>query len=130
MSATWPAVAVRVLMLGMLAASPAAAQRIEILDEGTLPRFEVASVKPGDSRLEAQQIAVSPGRLVQANMPLWNAVSLAFDARMPVATTTAHLKLMLRALLIDRFELRVHVESREQDAFALVIDHVERPSPD
>jgi len=127
----------------LLAAHPAAAQRIDIIDEAKLPRFEVASVKPGDARLDARQISVSPGRLVQENMPLWNAVSLAFDvrpaqlanplpdlitrepftidARLPVGPAAADLRLMLRALLIDRFKLRVHVVSREQDAYALTM---------
>ena len=68
-------------LLTLLAAHPAAAQRIDIIEEAKLPRFEVASVKPGDARLDARQITVSPGRLVQENMPLWNAVSLAFDVR-------------------------------------------------
>ena len=84
-----------------------------------------------------------PGRFVQENVPLLNALSLAFDlrsyqmggpfpdlvtrepftidARMPAASTATELRLMLRSLLIDRFKLRVHVESREQEAYALTL---------
>lgn len=128
---------------GLLAASPATAQRIELVDDARLPRFDVASVKPGDPGSEPPPLSVTPGRIVQENVPLWNVISLAFDVRpsqltgqvpnaavqerftvegrMPVTTTTTDLKLMLRALLIDRFKLRVHVESREQDAYALML---------
>ena len=138
-----PSVAVLFVLAGLLAAGPAGAQRVELVDEARLPRFEVASVKPGTPGSEARPIDVSPGRLLQDNLPLWNAVSLAFDvrpaqlasplpdlitrepftidARMPVATSAGDLKLMLRALLVDRFKLRVHVDPREQDAYALAL---------
>jgi uncharacterized protein (TIGR03435 family) len=130
------------LLLIVLAAPPAAAQRIELVEEGMLPRFDVASVRRGDSSAGAGRFDATPGRYLHENMPLLNAISLAFDlpvhqfagplpaltrelftidARMPVASTAAELKLMLRALLIDRFTLRVHVESREQDAYALTL---------
>jgi uncharacterized protein (TIGR03435 family) len=118
----------------------AAAQHIELIDEATLPRFEVASVKPGGAA--PPRADATPGRFVQENMPLMNAVSLAFDlplnqlarplpdltgepfsidARMPVSTSNADLRLMLRSLLIERFKLRVHVETREQDGYALTM---------
>jgi uncharacterized protein (TIGR03435 family) len=130
-------------VLSAVAIPAAAQQRIEIVDESKLPRFDVVSVKPGDPKGVPRQIEITPGRLVQTDIPLSNAVSLAFDlpmnrlgrplpelltrehftieARMPLNTTVTDLKFMLRALLIDRFKLRVHVESREQDAYAVML---------
>jgi len=131
------------LLFTLLAVDPASAQRIDLVDEAKLPRFEVVSVKPGDPKSDIHNVSFPPGRFVQDNMPLLNAVSLAFDARpsqlpaplpdlitrelfsinarMAVGTSAADLKFMLRALLIDRFKLRFHVDSREQDAYALTI---------
>ena len=131
------------VLLTLPVTRPAAAQRVEIVDEAKLPRFEVVSVKPGDPKGEPRPIEITPGRLVQSDMPLWNAVSLAFDlpmnrlarplpelltrepfsidARMPVNTSVADMRFMVRALLVDRFKLRVHVETREQDGYAVTM---------
>jgi uncharacterized protein (TIGR03435 family) len=131
------------LLLIALSAGPVAAQRIELIDDAKLPRFEVASVRRGDPNAPPGRVDFPPGRFVQENVPILNALSLAFDlrnyqmagsfpelvtrepftidARMPAASTAAELRLMLRSLLIDRFKLRVHVESREQDAYALTL---------
>ena len=43
------------------------------------------------------------------------------NARMPVDGSPRDRALMLRALLIDRFKMRFHIESREQDAYALTL---------
>lgn len=125
----------------MLAGAGTAAQRIELVDVAKLPRFDVASVKRGDPNVPGR-LDVSPGRLVVENQPVWNAITIAFDvprpqlanpppdlmrdpftieARLPVTATLPELKLMLRALLIERFKLRVHVDLREQDAYALTL---------
>src|SRR5262245_38202668 len=131
------------LLLVLFGARLASAQRIELMDEAKLPHFGVVSVRPGDPNAKPGGVDFPPGRFVQVNAPLLNTVSLAFDlrpyqfggplselvtrepfsidARMPAGTSATDLKLMLRSLLIDRFKLRVHVESREQDAFALTI---------
>jgi uncharacterized protein (TIGR03435 family) len=125
----------------VLAACPAAAQHIELIEDAKLPRFEVASVRRSDPNAGPGRFDATPGRYLHENMPLLNAISLAFDlrpyqfaglpdlarelftidARMPAATTAAELRLMLRSLLIERFTLRVHVEPREQDALALTL---------
>jgi uncharacterized protein (TIGR03435 family) len=141
MKSRWCCAYAACLLIG-LAAPPVAAQRIELTDAARLPRFEVASVRRSDPNAGPARFDAPPGRYVQENAPLLNAISLAFDlrsyqfagplpaltrelftidARMPVASTAAELKLMLRSLLIDRFKLRVHVESREQDAYALTL---------
>lgn len=137
-----PRAALTLLFVASAGLCAFAQQRIELIDPATLPRFDVVSVKPGDPRLPGKLFDFSPGRLVQENYPLWNAVSLAFDvprdqlaaplpdlvgqpftidARLPVTATATELKQMLRALLVDRFKLRVHVETRERDAFALTL---------
>src|SRR5688500_13448672 len=117
-----------VLFCMLLAGREAAAQQpIALVDEETLPRFGIASVKPGGSG--PQRAEATPGRFVNENMPLLNAVSLAFDlppnqiatplpnvvlelftieGRMRAGTSNTDLKLMVRALLVDRFKLRVH----------------------
>jgi len=68
-------------LLTVLAAGPAAAQRIELIDDATLPRFEVASVRRGDPNAPPGRVDFPPGRFVQENVPLLNALSLAFDLR-------------------------------------------------
>ena len=119
----------------------ASAQRIEMVDIANLPRFDVASVKRGDPNVPGK-LDVSPGRLLVQNQPVWNAITIAFDVprpqlvnpppdlmrdpftiegRLPVTAALPELKLMLRALLIERFKLRVHVDVREQDAYALTL---------
>jgi uncharacterized protein (TIGR03435 family) len=119
------------------------AQRIELTDSTTLPRFDVVSVKPGNPNLPAGRVDGTPGRFVIENQPLWSAITIAFDvtrpgltnpppdpivremftidARLPVTATLPELKLRLRALLADRFKLQVHVDTREQDAYALTL---------
>jgi len=137
------------LLLVVLAQlAPTAQQHIELIDEAKLPRFEVASVRPGDPKSSTQRVDFPPGRFVQENTTLVNIVSIAFDvppsnladplpdvvtrepfsieARMPVGSSAADLRLMLRSLLIDRFKLRAHVVSREQDAYALTVASPDR----
>jgi uncharacterized protein (TIGR03435 family) len=128
-----------VLVEGLLDAQ----HRIALVDEATLPRFEVVSVRPGDPRGGPPRVDFPPGRFVQENAPLMNAISVAFDAlpnqfveplpdlvtrepftidaRMPAGTSATNLKLMMRAMLADRFKLKVHVVSAEHDAYALTL---------
>ena len=44
------------------------AQSIQLVDESKLPRFEVASVKPGDPKADRATIGTPPGRFIQENM--------------------------------------------------------------
>ncbi len=48
----------------LLTALAASAQRIELTDPATLPRFEVVSVKPGNPDLPPGRVDGAPGRFV------------------------------------------------------------------
>ena len=131
------------LLLVAVAGLSASAQRIELVDVTKLPRFDVASVKPGNATLPPGRVDATPGRFTMENQPLWSAIAIAFDvprsglaeipahpiarelftidARLPVTATLPQLALMLRALLVDRFNLQVHVDSREEAAYALTL---------
>ena len=118
------------------------AQTIEIVDDARLPRFEVASVKPGDPNANRASVGTPPRRFFQQDMNLFSALGLAFgmrpyqllplpdfvqrerfsiDARMPEGAKQADLPLMLRALLVDRFKLRYHVDRKEEDGYVLTL---------
>jgi uncharacterized protein (TIGR03435 family) len=43
------------------------------------------------------------------------------DARMPVGTTTDQIKTMLQNLLVERFKMTIHRETRDTDAYRLVV---------
>ena len=122
--------------------STASAQRIEMLEEAKLPRFEVASVRPADPNASGGMFGIPPGGFVQENSDMFSALVMAFgirpyqlpnplpdvlrerfsiNARMPAGGTPRDRPLMVRALLIDRFKMRFHVESKEQDAYALTV---------
>ena len=117
------------------------AQTILLVEDARLPRFEVASVKPGDPKSTFGRIGSPPGRFEQENMDLVSTVMMAFGVRpyqlamplpdlitrerftiraqTPAGTTNVDRMLMVRALLIDRFKLRYHVDRLETDGYAL-----------
>jgi uncharacterized protein (TIGR03435 family) len=129
-----------VLVVACLAST--AAQRIEIVDDAKLPRFEAASVKPADRNATGGMFGIPPGRFVQENSDMFSFMLTAFgarpyqlpnplpdvlrerysiNARMPGGSVARDRALMMRALLIDRFKMRFHVETKEQDAYALTV---------
>jgi uncharacterized protein (TIGR03435 family) len=119
------------------------AQTISIIEDVKLPRFEVASVKPGDPNSTWGSIGIPPGRFSQENMDLFSALMTAFNVRpyqvamplpdlitrerftinaqAPAGTAPADRGLMVRALLIDRFKLRYHIDRGETDGYALTV---------
>jgi len=126
------------------------AQRIEAIDEGKLPRFEVASVKLGNPNATSARVGIPPGRFVQEDMDMRTALNMAFDvrpyqmpnplpevlrgrysidAKMPAGAPQKDVGLMVRALLIERFKLRYHVETKEQDGYALTVRRDGRLGP-
>jgi uncharacterized protein (TIGR03435 family) len=106
------------------------------------PAFEVASVKPNRSGLSSSGSTTRPGGgYVGTNLTLHQLVTEAYrlrpfqviggpgwikidrfdiNARAPEGTT-GRAEPMLRALLADRFTLRVHTETKEQQVYALVL---------
>jgi bla regulator protein blaR1 len=110
------------------------------------PAFEVASVKPSKPGDQPVSISGDPGgRLTTSNVPLRRLIALAYGTPQPrpdtqivdgpkwidsdrfdiVAkaerpATNQQIQLMLRALLAERFKLRVHIEDRELPIYALV----------
>jgi uncharacterized protein (TIGR03435 family) len=125
-------------------------QSLEVAAEPARPGFEVASVKPNTTDAPPSSRfplgpgdAYLPGTLFSAtNQPLVAYVRFAFGrsqgealpmpswvseerfdilARAAGAPTKADMRLMVRALLADRFNLRWHVEEREQAVFELVL---------
>jgi uncharacterized protein (TIGR03435 family) len=105
-----------------------------------LPTFEVASVKPNHSGSGSSSSDSRPGNLQMTNMSLRNIVTMAYDlkdyqieapdwlksesfdivAKGAVGTTDKQLMLMLRNLLVERFKLETHHETKEFSVLALV----------
>jgi uncharacterized protein (TIGR03435 family) len=104
------------------------------------PQFEVASVKPhAPGQLSRSNITTGPGRLRADYVDIKQLIAYAYDvsplviaADLPAtrfdvegkaegAHTSAELRLMLQALLGNRFGLRLHRETRELSVDALVI---------
>jgi bla regulator protein blaR1 len=57
-----------------------------------------------------------------ANLPNWaNEQSYEIRARVPGASSKDQVRLMMRALLIDRFQLAIHFEKQEKPALALTL---------
>ena len=112
--------------------------------------FEVASVKPNESGDPGGMMRRQPGGRVNAtNMPLRQLISFAYqltpmtliggpgwigDARfdivaklegdpppIPPGAGPDHVMLAMRTLLAERFNLKIHRETRELDVYALVL---------
>jgi bla regulator protein blaR1 len=124
----------------------------------TLPSFEAASIKPSDPNSQGQSIRRQPGgRFSTSNMPVRELVRFAYGvqdfqldgvpawARSERWDVTAKaegdppptlpgtgvdpMTLMLRSLLIDRFKLAAHRETRELPIYALVRLQPDRLGP-
>lgn len=114
------------------------------------PAFEVASVRQrapsSDGRIPVMQCIGGPGspdpeRLSCTNAPLAMLICIAYgvqyyqvagpewmstdgydiSAKIPPSTTQAQYKLMLQALLAERFHLALHHESRGRTAYSLLV---------
>jgi bla regulator protein BlaR1 len=108
-----------------------------------LPRFEVASIKPAAPDQHGTFIRASPGgRLDIQNMPLKELIVLAWRVQPfqlsggPSWIESAHYDisaksegnpkqeenfLMVQSLLVDRFQLKIHHETKELPVYALVV---------
>jgi uncharacterized protein (TIGR03435 family) len=107
--------------------------------------FDVASIKPNNSGAVGEQVRFYPpsGRVTMTNVTVKRTIQNAYQlqdqqiAGGPSWITSEHFDivanseaanlspqqrwLMVRALLADRFKLKMHTESREQSVFALVL---------
>ena len=109
------------------------------------PAFEVASLKPDKSETGVSRINRSGGTLTIENVSLKRLIGMAYGvadgrdylfkgpdwmgsedfdvaARFPPGTSEPQVLLMLQRLLDERFGLKLHRESHEFSAYALVID--------
>jgi uncharacterized protein (TIGR03435 family) len=106
-------------------------------------KFEVASVKPNTSGSQAFTInSGAGGRFSVRNFTVWNLIRTAYnlrdlqisggpgwiktegfdiEARPASPVSRDKMEEMLRMLLAERFQLKVHTESRNLPAFALIV---------
>ena len=137
------------LVVGALRAPRLVAQEKAQLSHAVLgPRFEVASVKPSKSGEPFARLVVLPGgRYDATNVPLRTIIRSAYQLQdfqliggpdwigserfdiaakaesdltpRPLEGTPDPMQMMLRALLAERFNLKVHLEQRELPVYAL-----------
>ncbi len=109
------------------------------------PAFEVASLKPDKSGTGVDRIKRNGGSWIIENVSLKRLIGMAYgvadgidyqfkgpdwwdlenfdiSAKFPPGTSDSDVLLMLQRLLDERFRLRLHHESREFSAYALVVD--------
>ena len=106
--------------------------------------FEVASVKPNVSNSSSSSSDDTPGGYTAINLPLRRLIAFAYriqppldrsqivapswiegarfdiNARAPAGTLRSEIPDMLRALLVERFHLVAHAETKEDSVYALV----------
>ena len=129
--------AVKAAVLVLLLATVAAAQaRLE---------FDTASIKPGDSSANFLRLSPEPSRFIAQNVPVDVLMAFAYDVRRYQITggpswirsrgdnfnidarpsrspmATSQMRLMVQALLADRFQLVVKRESKTSAGFSLVV---------
>jgi uncharacterized protein (TIGR03435 family) len=108
----------------------------------TTPAFEVASIRPSADPPPAQAaLQITAGQFRVGNLALWDCIAFAyrlqshqisgpdwlryarFDivAKLPDGAMPQQVSDMLQSLLADRFQLRVHRESRDVPVYALEV---------
>jgi bla regulator protein blaR1 len=129
--------------VGILNAPPSLAQSLTVNPNQPLPQFEVASVKPAAP--DQRGMFIRPGAnggININNMPVKEMITLAWriqpyqitggpswieSARFDIEATGNHklnrdeMPLMIQSLLADRFQLKVHHETKELPIYALVL---------
>jgi uncharacterized protein (TIGR03435 family) len=108
------------------------------------PAFEAASIKPSPAdHVGAQMYSPGPGRFTALTATLKDLIPFAYQvlpsqleggpgwagstayditAKMAGSTSNGDLRLMLQALLADRFQLKVRRETKEVGVYNLVVD--------
>jgi uncharacterized protein (TIGR03435 family) len=129
-----------VLLLGCVFAGAFAPRWIAFAQ--ALPEFEVATIKPGSPETHGTMTSAQPGKLTLKNITLREAVRMAYrlnepelfggpkwvdsehydiDGRAESRVPRDQIILMLQSLLVERFKLKVHRETRELPVYALTI---------
>jgi uncharacterized protein (TIGR03435 family) len=105
------------------------------------PAFEVASVKPNTSGSGSSRTSGTTGQLTITNRSLMELIKMAYSvqdyqidgpewlrsakfdivAKIPAGAPRDQRPAMMMALLVERFHLAVHRESKEMPAYALVV---------
>jgi uncharacterized protein (TIGR03435 family) len=108
------------------------------------PTFEVASIKPAAPQTEGRfmvRMGGDPGRIDYTNVSLRDLIRQAYNvkdyqvvgpdwmmsarfdvqAKLPPDTPTEQRNLMMQALLAERFQLKVHKETKEVPIYSLVV---------
>jgi uncharacterized protein (TIGR03435 family) len=108
---------------------------------GQTPQFEVASIKPNNSGDNGSSANTSDGEVIMRNNSLRQLIQNAFDvrsfslsapdwlttvhfdvtAKLPRKATFAEQRVMMQALLTERFGLVVHHETKTMQGYALVV---------
>ncbi len=115
---------------------------LTVILPGQTPTFEAASIKPGDPNRRGSGINVQPARIRVINATLKFCVEVAWDVkdfqvsgaaggidsdRFDIDAVAAkpfekgEMRLMLQALLAERFALKVRKDTQEKSGFALVV---------
>jgi uncharacterized protein (TIGR03435 family) len=118
---------------------------VQAQPHGPVLEFDVSSVKANHSGSERGSMQITKGSLTIANAPFAKIVAAAFGisedrdayllagptwiaaekydviAKFPAATSSDQMRLMLQALLRERFGMRFHREVREVPAYVLVV---------
>lgn len=113
----------------------------------TTPAFEVASVKPNTTDADPSMLVPPRGLVSIINVPLQNVIVNAFGippfrlvdapdwirqerfditATIPDNAAPGETRVMLQALLADRFKLRTHRETRNEPTYQLVVARNDR----
>ena len=127
------------VVVGALNAPPVRAQSAQAVPDSALS-FEAASVKALNSRAGAVHFTIEPNRLDIKNMSLQYLIKQAYDLRddqvsgpdwlsnhgydiaatSGAAVSPATMRIMLRNLLVERFHLATHWETRTKAMYRLV----------
>jgi uncharacterized protein (TIGR03435 family) len=144
--------ALRTAAAGLL---PVVSGGLSLLPSGALaqtapeaPAFEVVSIKPSKAGAGGPRMSPSPGGLAAANVTVKMLIRAAYrveessmsggpgwldsaqydvTAKTEQRATEEQLRLMLQKLLADRFQLRVHRETKPGSAYALVPSNKNAP---
>jgi uncharacterized protein (TIGR03435 family) len=128
------------MLLGCAIAGAIAPNVVALAQER--PRFEAATVKPGNPDIHGTRTSTPPGRVVLESITLREAVRMAYQLNEPElfggpkwvdsehydiegkaegVVSREQRMLMLQSLLVDRFKLKLHRETREIPLYALTV---------